>query len=79
MSFAGGFIVFLMVWWMIFFMALPLRVERQKNPEKGNEVGAPENPHLKFKFILTTVLSILIWGGIYLLSKTGILTYELWR
>ena len=44
----------------------------------GNDPGAPNNPQLLRKFIITTFISIILWSIIYvLLSDDGFLMYIL--
>lgn len=50
-------IVFFNLWWLIFFMALPIGVKQVENPEPGHSTGAPEKPMLWRKAIITTVIT----------------------
>lgn len=61
MSYSGAFVVFVMTWWMVFFAVLPFGVRGQAEMNQvapGTEPGAPLNPDLKRKAILTTYISI---------------------
>lgn len=79
MGLLGGIVSFLLIWWMILFMTLPLRIHRQNPGDRhGSDPGAPDHPHLKYKIILTTILSLVLWGILYTLIQTGVLTYEIW-
>lgn len=49
--------VFSIVWWLVWFMALPFGVERDDNPHPLHDAGAPKTIKLKKKFIITTLLS----------------------
>ena len=68
MTIFGAIVVFTIVWWLIFFMALPWGVERNETPEEGHDAGAPVRPLLVRKALATTVLAAaataLIWWGI---------------
>jgi predicted secreted protein len=55
-------VVFVVVWWMVFFIALPVGIKRDENPELGNSSGAPKNPNLKIKIIITTIISLVLTG-----------------
>ena len=60
MDFAFYFVFFCLVWWIVLFIILPIGILPIKNPMKGHEAGAPLNPRIKFKFILTTFSAALI-------------------
>ena len=65
MSTTGSFIVYICLWWIVFFSILPvgIRSENLKFTEKlqGNDPGAPKNPEIMKKFILTTIFFICIY------------------
>jgi predicted secreted protein len=48
------------LWWLILFLLLPIGVKKQESVDFGNDPGAPKNPMLKKKFILTTIISFFI-------------------
>lgn len=62
------FLVFALVWWLVLFIVLPIGIKHSKNKEiKGLDSGAPINPEISKKFILTTlVASILLLVFAYL-------------
>ncbi len=53
-------VIFVIIWWLVLFIVLPFGVQRDENIEKGNDPGAPKNPMLKKKIILTTVISLFL-------------------
>ena len=62
-------IIFVCIWWLIFFMALPFGsgVERV---EAGHADSAPANPHLGIKIIITTIIaSIITIIAVYFLKR----------
>jgi len=65
MSFATGLIVFVIVWWLVLFMVLPWGIRREEAPEAGHEPGAPANPRIVLKLVITTLIAGVIWGGVY--------------
>lgn len=78
MGIVSGIVVFLLIWWIVIFTVLPLRIERQdKNSNTdGFDRGAPKEAHMKFKFILTTGITLALWLIYYILVETGVLTHE---
>ncbi len=67
-------VLFAVVWFMTFFIALPIRVKTQgdlKDIVPGTHAGAPEHHHLKKKALWTTLASILIWGFLVTVILSG--------
>jgi predicted secreted protein len=63
-GFVTGLVVYLIVWWMVFFCVLPLRVQSQQEVgdiEPGSEPGAPSDPQLGYKFKLTSAITAGLW------------------
>ncbi|MFN7038092.1 MAG: DUF1467 family protein [Alphaproteobacteria bacterium] len=52
----GPFIVtYTVIWWLVFFILLPLGIEMENNPQTGNAESAPKNPRLVLKIIIATI------------------------
>ena len=80
MGLAGSIILFLLIWWLLLFTVLPLNIsdKAEKNVEGGNDTGAPSNPQIFKKFLITTIISIIIWSIMYIfLRDQGLLLYIL--
>ena len=65
------FMIYIVVWWVVLFAVLPFGMERVENPEPGHDAGAPRDPKLKKKFILTSFIAVpvtaaLVIGAHYL-------------
>ena len=58
-------VIFVIIWWLVLFIVLPFGIERDENSIKGNDPGAPKNPNIGKKFIYTTVITSIIFVGIY--------------
>ena len=66
----GSIIIYVLIWWIVFFSLLPVDVDRnKKNFVEGVDPGAPENPKLIKKLIYTTLITSIIFIGIFLLVK----------
>jgi predicted secreted protein len=71
MNFVTGVIVYACLWWVIFFMVLPIGVERDPKPQNGNDPGAPVKTHLKKKVLITSLAALILWGLYgYILTQT---------
>lgn len=76
MNFVSGIVVFLLTWWTVLFMVLPIGANPPDVVEPGHEAGAPAKPQLLKKFIITTILSIFIWGLIYWLVESDVISFH---
>lgn len=75
MDWFTGFVAFLIIWWTALFTVLPLWV-RPAVKEGGNMPGAPENPHLFKKFLVTTGLSAMIWLALFVAIKSNLIDFR---
>ena len=77
MSILEIIIFFLVVWWPVFFILLPIGYEQL--PQKKNlrfAKSAPKSPNIFFKFVFTTILSILITLIFWFLSYFNIFSLK---
>ncbi len=77
MGVTGSIIVYVMIWWIIFFSILPTGIQSNKETFKekleGIDPGAPKNPRMAKKFLITTLITSIIFLVIYYLVKTDLL------
>jgi predicted secreted protein len=73
MDWAEGITVYVILWWVLIFTVLPWGVEPldEKDVKKGQDAGAPKNPHLLRKVLATTFLSAIVWLIIYWTIDSG--------
>ena len=61
MSWVSGIVVYVMAWWLVFFITLPIGVkpphEEGAEAGVGHEGGAPVRPHLFKKVLAATVIA----------------------
>ena len=70
MSITGSLIIFVLIWWIIFFSLLPIDVDRKhKEMVEGADKGSPEDPKIIKKIIYTTIITSIIFIGIFMLVK----------
>ena len=70
MSVTGLVIIYIIIWWIVFFIVLPIDVNREKTVKiDGEDAGSPENPKMLKKFIYCTGITTVIFMIIYLLIK----------
>ena len=54
------FLFLVVIWWVLFFIILPIKNETSSEWQKGNANSAPTKSYLLRKVIITTVLSLII-------------------
>ena len=70
MSITGLAIIYIIIWWIVFFVILPIDVDRIKTKKiDGEDPGSPENPKMLKKFIYCTGITTILFIMIYLLMK----------
>ncbi len=77
MGITGSIIVYVMIWWIIFFSLLPVGIQSNKQVFKekigGMDPGAPKNPKIRKKFLITTLITTIIFAVIYYLVEIDLL------
>ena len=77
MGITGSIIVYVLIWWIIFFSILPVGIQSNKEKFKENiegiDPGAPKNPRIAKKFLITTIITSIIFIVIYYLVRFNIL------
>ncbi len=76
MGWFSGIVVYVCIWWTVVFCVLPLWVKRDEGGPETTAHGAPEDPKIKQKFIITTIVSAIIWGVVYLLVTYQIIDFR---
>jgi predicted secreted protein len=64
MSITSAIVLYAVIWFMTFLIAIPIRLQTQGDVGKvipGTHAGAPEHHQLKKKAIITTIVSAVLW------------------
>jgi predicted secreted protein len=76
MSLFTGVAIYLTIWWTVLFAVLPLgtisHAEAGIDKGDGGDPGAPVDPKLKQKFLLTTAIATVVFAIIWLIIWTGV-------
>jgi len=75
MGITGSIIIYVMIWWVIFFSILPVGIQSNKEIFKerleGADPGAPNNPKIAKKFLITTIITSILFILIYYFVNNG--------
>jgi len=70
LSIFTGVLVFVVIWWIVWFIALPFGVSPAESPEIGHTESAPEKPRLWLKALITTsITAVLAAIAIYVIES----------
>lgn len=76
MGILSGIVVFVCIWWLVLFMVLPFGVRQPKVLEEGHQAGAPENPNLVKKLLVTTGITIVLCGLFWVVYDLDWITFR---
>lgn len=76
MYWTSGIVVFVIVWWLVFFMMLPVGVKIPDQPGEGHATSAPEKPMLLKKALITTGIAIVVTGLIFMVILSDYLSFR---
>ena len=63
------FIIYIVIWWILFFISLPLGVKRSESLLPGQDTGAPEKTYLWKKFTIVSLISLIFTYFVALVLK----------
>lgn len=75
MTWFTGTMVYLILWWLVFFAALPfgVRTPEAHEVEEGHATSAPVRPRLWLKAGVTTLIAAVAWVAVYWLITSDLL------
>ena len=79
MSLTGGIVLFAVIWFLVFFIALQIRPDSQAEAGEivpGTPAGAPANVQMKRKVVWTTMITIVLWAAIAGIILSGAVTLK---
>jgi predicted secreted protein len=80
MTWFSAVLVFVIVWWLVFFMSLPVGArsyhEAGEEVEVGNVPSAPMKPRLWTKAGVSTVIAAILTVVVYFLIDSGAVSFR---
>lgn len=77
MNVASLFLTYLIIWWLVFFMLLPVGVKAEDRPIEGQASSAPQNPNIWKKAFACSLISALLLALYIMLVRHHILTIQM--
>jgi len=77
MAVTSGFVLFAVIWFMVLFVTLPIRLRTQGDEGEivpGTQAGAPANFNLKRTMLIVTAIAIVVWAIIAGVIISGVIS-----
>jgi predicted secreted protein len=78
MTIVNAIFMYFLIWWVMLFTVLPLGVVRNTDDGKGHDAGAPANPMIKKKMIITSIVAAVVLAVIEILVQRGVIQWDAW-
>jgi predicted secreted protein len=76
MAWYTDIIVYVIIWWLVLFMVLPVGVrtahEAGQAMEPGQATSAPVKPQLLLKFLATTAIAATLFAAYWLMQRYNV-------
>jgi predicted secreted protein len=76
MNWATGIAVYVCIWWVVVFAVLPWGVHPPGNALPGSDPGAPAEPRLLRKALITTAIATLLWIVFFLVERSDLISFR---
>jgi len=79
MNWFSALVVWLIIWWLVLFIILPIGIRGQAEEDdvlEGTEPGAPINPEIRRKFVQTTIIATVLWALTCALILSGVISWD---
>jgi predicted secreted protein len=80
MNWFSALVVWLIIWWLVLFVILPIGIRGQAEEGdivEGSEPGAPHTLDIKRKFKQTTIIASILWVLTCGLIVSGLVSWEM--
>ena len=76
MSWPIGIATYVVIWWITIFAVLPWGVRPAKDGDPGHAAGAPANPRILFKAVVTSLVAGVIWLLVYWAVNADLISFR---
>ena len=74
MGLVSGLVVYILLWWWVFLMALPFGATAPDAIETGHATSAPAKPMLLRKAMITTIIAGILFALVYWVITSEIIS-----
>jgi predicted secreted protein len=79
MSFTSGLAIYVIIWWVVIFAVLPFGAKNKIGTAdiiEGQDAGAPVKPMMLKKVVMTTIISLVLYGVFYVSYVSGLIDFR---
>lgn len=76
MTWVQAIVAYVIIWWVVIFAVLPFGVRPAEEGDLGHAVGAPSNPRLGVKALITTAIAAVLWLVLYLVTGSDLISFR---
>lgn len=78
MNLFEGVVVYIMIWWTVLFAVLPwgVRQDEGRDPAQGHAPGAPANPMIARRVLVTSAVSAVLWVVVFVLVRADVFSFH---
>ncbi len=78
MSWVSGVVLYAILWCVVLFAVLPWGVRAADPADPGYASGAPANPQLPKKLLVTSMITAALWLLIFLVVEADVISFREW-
>jgi predicted secreted protein len=67
---------YVVIWWIAIFAVLPFGARLSDEGDLGRAAGAPANPRLKLKVVVTSLIAAVLWLALYWAVTHGVVNFR---
>lgn len=78
MNLLEGIVVYILIWWAVLFTVLPwgIRQDEGRDPAQGHAPGAPANPMIARRFLVTSAVAAALWAVVFALVRADVVSFH---
>lgn len=80
MTWFTGILVYVVLWWLVFFMSLPIGArsyhEAGEETQAGHAESAPLKPRVWIKAGASTLIAGAVWAVVYFVITSGMISFR---
>jgi predicted secreted protein len=76
MNWVTGIAVYFVLWWLVLFTVLPFGIRPAEEGDIGAASGAPANPRLGLRLLVTTAITTVLWLVFLYVVNTGLISFR---
>jgi len=76
MNWFEALVSFVIIWWLVLFCVLPLGIKPAEPGDLAEQVGAPANPRIGYRLLLTTGIAAVVFGLVFALIQSDLISFR---